>query len=79
MEVQPFQSGLFLAAWQRLLEHFDRRKLVVWSEAFINPKQRRKYDHFLSDELLNWSIAQDVIDLEGANDEITSILKYQRQ
>ncbi|WP_390620745.1 IS5 family transposase [Gimesia algae] len=28
------EEGVFLEAWQRLLEHFDRRKLVVWSEAF---------------------------------------------
>ncbi len=28
------QDGVFLEAWQRLLEHLDRRKLVVWSEAF---------------------------------------------
>jgi len=28
------EEGVFLEAWQRLLEHLDRRKLVVWSEAF---------------------------------------------
>ena len=28
------ESGIFLAAWQRLLEQLDRRKLIVWSEAF---------------------------------------------
>lgn len=28
------EDGVFLEAWQRLLEHLDRQKLVVWSEAF---------------------------------------------
>jgi len=28
------EAGIFLEAWQRLLEHLDRRKLIVWSEAF---------------------------------------------
>jgi len=28
------EAGIFEAAWQRLLEQMDRRKLIVWSEAF---------------------------------------------
>ncbi len=40
----------------------------------VYPKQRRKYDFYLSDRLLEWSIAQDVIELEGAYQEIQHLL-----
>lgn len=36
-------------------------------------KQRRKYDSFLSDELLDWSFAREVVDLSSARELIASL------
>jgi len=37
-------------------------------------KERRKYDMYLPDDLLNWSLAQEVVDLNGARELIETLL-----
>ncbi|WP_417391206.1 DEAD/DEAH box helicase [Gimesia sp.] len=41
----------------------------------VQDKYRRKYDEYLSDQLLEWSIAQDLINVEGACQEIDKLIK----
>lgn len=41
----------------------------------VHEKYRRKYDEFLSDQLLEWSIVQDIINSEGACQEIDKLIK----
>ncbi len=41
----------------------------------VDPKFRRKYDEYLSEQLLEWSIAEDVIDINGAQSVMVELLK----
>jgi hypothetical protein len=41
----------------------------------VEPKFRRKYDEYLSEQLLEWSIAEDVIDINGAQSVMVELLK----
>ena len=40
----------------------------------VEPKFRRKYDEYLSEQLLEWSIAEDVIDINGAQSVMAELL-----